>query len=446
MKIPQTPPEINKKKTTECFMNILFSKDHALSSYNPLLGKYLHWDKLMHLEPPKPFGSVEDWWIFIKMNRAFCYKHLALNTKDKSPFKLAVTDEIQKKVLQIDQSAAGNISATYREINSQTRDTYIVHSLTEEAITSSQLEGAATTHRVAKEMLRQGRKPRDQSEQMIYNNYQAMQFIKEYKDESLTLELILELHKIITEDTLEKSSMAGKLRTTDDIHIVDENGKVLYEPPKAIQLKQHLQDLCRFANGHSEIYFIHPVIRAILIHFALAYYHPFVDGNGRTARALFYLSMAQQGYWLMEFISISQILKAAPSKYARAYLYTETDENDVTYFVIHQIDVILKAIANLNKYISRKENERQELFQILKHDRLSSLNYRQLAILEYALNHPTMYYEIRSHQHTHDITYDTARTDLLKLAELNLLIKEKMGRAFVFVSPKDLRKRIKNLK
>jgi len=435
MKIPQTPPEFSK----EGFFNL--REDWR----KRLLGKYLHWDKLMHLNPPEPFASVEDWWSQIKTARKLMYMELELYAKGDRPFKVVITNEMQKKLLQIDKNASGNITSTYNAINHQTRDTYIVHSLTEEAITSSQLEGAATTRRVAKEMLRQGRKPRDRSEQMIYNNYQAMQFIKECKDKPFTIELILELHKIITRDTLEKASMAGKLRTTDNIHVIDETGKILYEPPKANELKKRLKTLCKFANDSDEPYFIHPVIRAILIHFTLAYDHPFVDGNGRTARALFYLSMAKQGYWLMEFLSISQILKAAPSQYARAYLYTETDENDATYFVIHQIEVILQAIAKLNKYISRKESEIQEIFQILRLNQSGYLNYRQLSILEHALNHPTMHYRIASHQRSHNVTYDTARTDLLKLAELGLLIKEKIGKAFVFVSPRDIRKRIKNL-
>ena len=60
--------------------------------------------------------------------------------------------------------------------------------------------------------------------------------------------------------------------------------------------------------------FIHPMIRSIILHFWLAYDHPFVDGNGRTARALFYWSMLRHGYWLFEFISISQIILKGPDQ------------------------------------------------------------------------------------------------------------------------------------
>jgi Fic family protein len=72
----------------------------------------------------------------------------------------------------------------------------------------------------------------------------------------------------------------------------------------------------------------------------LGYDHPFLDGNGRTARALFYWAAANNGYWLMEFISISQIIKQSPAQYGKSFLYSEYDENDVTYFIVHQLSVI----------------------------------------------------------------------------------------------------------
>jgi Fic family protein len=179
----------------------------------------------------------------------------------------------------------------------------------------------------------------------------------------------------------------------------------------------------------------------------LAYDHPFVDGNGRTARALFYWSMAHQGYSLMEYISISEIIKRAPSKYARAYLYTETDENDVTYFVIHQLDVILKAIKALHNYISNQSEEIIKTEQLLHTNKAlqNKLNYRQIALIKHALKHPNMHYEIGGHRQSHNVTYDTARTDLLNLAELGLLLKQKTGKAFTFIAPADLKKRIEQI-
>ena len=67
-----------------------------------------------------------------------------------------------------------------------------------------------------------------------------------------------------------------------------------------------------------EVPFIHPVIKAIIIHFVISFLHPFVDGNGRTVRSFFYWYMLKKGYALTEFLSISRIIYANKVKYEKA--------------------------------------------------------------------------------------------------------------------------------
>jgi Fic family protein len=274
-----------------------------------------------------------------------------------------------------------------------------------------------------------------------------MLFIREMRNDELTPELILELHRIITENTLENPRASGRLRTDqDDIHVVDAtDSTVLHTPPDAGELEARMATLCKFANGHCDGQFIHPAIRAILLHFALAYDHPFVDGNGRTARALFYWSMARERYWLMEYITISRILKEAPVQYARAFLYTETDANDTTYFIIHQMDVIRKAIDALHEYIAHKSAAIHATEQLLRTapELRAQINHRQMALLNHALKHPGNAYHIQGHRHAHNVTYDTARTDLLKLAGLGWMEQQKSGKTHLFIAPADLVERIK---
>ena len=220
---------------------------------------------------------------------------------------------------------------------------------------------------------------------------------------------------------------------------------VLHEPPAAKSLYVRLKRLCDFANQDEKSEpFVHPVIRAILLHFMLAYDHPFVDGNGRTARALFYWGMARAGYWLMEYISISSLIKEAPVQYGNAYLYTETDGNDATYFIIHQLDVIERAISALHQYLQRKGTEQSNAEKLLRHaPRLANaLNHRQVALLSHALRHPGQDYTVESHRRSHQITPQTSRTDLLQLVKLKLLQQYKRGHAFVFTAPEDLRQGI----
>ena len=198
--------------------------------------------------------------------------------------------------------------------------------------------------------------------------------------------------------------------------------------------------MCNFANGQTPSFFVHPVIRAIILHFWLAYDHPFVDGNGRTARALFYWSMLRQGYWLFEFISISDILRKAPAKYARAFLLTETDDNDVTYFIVHQVGVIHRAIIALHEYIQRKTEEIRQSERMLR--AWDHLNHRQVALLSHGMRHLGSVYSVEGHQNSHMTAYDTARRDLLGLVDAGLLEKGKRGKEMIFWPPSDLRKRI----
>jgi len=450
VKVPEYP-----KSTSEILEKLIIQKDSEklarilsanIGPTDPK-GRYLHWEKLKHLPPPEGFTS-EDYWFATKTARRKVFKKVPLNDKKGQPFYFCVPDTLQKELHWLDQNAAGSITMNQPITNPHTRDTYLVSSLIEESISSSQLEGASTTRNVAKEMLRQGREPKDHSEKMIFNNYKAMGVIREFKDDELTPSLILHLHQVLTDGTLDDPAKAGKLRDcSDDIHVVDASeSSVLHTPPDATELSDRLNKICEFANNSVENEFIHPVIKAIILHFMIGYDHPFVDGNGRTARALFYWAMAKHGYWLMEFVSISSIIKQAPVKYGRAYLHTETDENDLTYFLIHQIDVIRKGITSLHEYLGRKATEIEEAEKLLDNSKAKGqLNHRQLSLLKHALKNPNAIYRIQEHQTSHAISYQTARTDLLKMSEeLNLLRKRKYGNAFVFVSPPDLRERLSN--
>lgn len=412
-------------------------------------GRYYHWDKLRHLKLPPHVQSHEEWWLAMKFARKVLHKEIPHADKDDRPFIYAEPDVVRRLLHEIDIHGGGELRASEQVANPNTRDTYLINSLIEESITSSQLEGAATTRKVAKEMLRQKRQPRDRSETMIVNNYNAMQFINEISREELTPAHVYELHKILTINTLDNPNAVGKLRVSDDIYVGDQrDATIIHVPPKAKELAHRLNSICKFANTSHEPVFIHPVLRAIILHFLLAYDHPFEDGNGRTARALFYWSMLKQGYWTMEFVSISRILKAAPAKYTRAYLYTETDDNDVTYFIVHQLEVINRAISELLKYLERKAKEIKTVEQLIRKspDLQRLLNYRQIALINRALKKPESLFTVESHRGAHNVTYDTARTDLLKLADLELLEKTKIGRAFAFTPVAGLKHKLESLK
>jgi Fic family protein len=440
MKVPKLPPDTSSiwaglRKSPKRIEKI-FSVDLASS----LQGKYLHWDRLQYYPPPEDL-SHEEWWLALKIKRRQQSRYVPLRDEKGTPFSYTLVDPIPEMLHTIDQGAGGFIRMPDQITNPDTKDQYYVNSLIQEAITSSQLEGAATTREIAKEMIRTERGPRDKSEQMILNNFRTMQRIGALKGEPLSKQLVLDIHRIITDKTLEDGRSAGRFRqASEQIVVGDMYNEVFHRPPSADQLEDRMTAMCDFANGKTPSEFVHPVIRSIILHFWLAYDHPFVDGNGRVARALFYWSMLRHGFWLFEFVSISQIILKAPIKYARAFLYTETDDNDLTYFLMHQLEVIRAAIRELHEYIERRTTKLHAVEARLHG--LMELNHRQRELIGHALRHPHQRYTIKSHQMSHNVVYQTARIDLLDLESRGLLNSRKMGRAWYFTPVPDLEDRL----
>lgn len=443
MRIPKSPPSV-KSLLSELVPGDLVKLAQQGSTVVDPRHPYEHWDKLRHLPLPASMPNHRHWWLAVKLNRMAGRTQVPLTDTNGAPLTFTLPSCINEELHRIDMGAGGMVGLPAQVTNPHSRDRYLVSSLIEEAITSSQLEGAVTTREVAKRMLKSGRPPRDTSERMILNNYSTIQRVQELKSEPLTPALVMELHASITDGTLDNELGVGRFRLPDERIVVgDDFGEVFYTPPPAEQLPERMELMCKFANGETPQEFIHPVVRAIILHFWLAYDHPFIDGNGRTARALFYWAMLKSGYWLFEFVSISTILRQAPSQYGRAFLYTETDDNDLTYFLVHQTQVIRRAIDSLHEYIQRKTIELKEVEAHTK--ALSMLNHRQASLISHALKHPGELYTINQHQASHNVVYQTARTDLLKLAEYGILQKTKYGRELTFVAPNDIGERLRKL-
>lgn len=428
MKVPAPPKPLHELLTQE---SDNLPKVFGTSVSPTPKGKYLHWDNLRHRTPPDELTS-EQWWLAVKFARSGTQRDLPLKDKYGEPFTFSTPPLVTQYLHEIDSRASGRIAMPSEVSNPETKTRYLVRSLIEEAITSSQLEGASTTRKKAMEMFRSGKRPSNKSEQMIFNNLRGMEFIRQNQNEPLTPQLVLDIHTEMMRDTIDDADL-GRLQTLDDerVNVVSNfTHKVVHEPPAADQLEGRLKAMCEFANAGGEAEFLHPVIRAIVLHLWLAYDHPFEDGNGRTARALFYWSMLNSGYWLFEFISISSILHRASGQYARAYLYTETDSNDATYFLVHQLQVIHVALQALERYLERKTNEIRKVEKILKG--ISGINYRQLALLSHALRKPNADFTINSHKVSHRIAYGTARADLLNLVKIGLLKQRTIGNAMRF--------------
>ena len=439
MKIPRKPPSI--AEIFEKFPNLQGSPERFIEFMNvsssiESRGEYLHWDKVRFKSKPEKF-TFEEYWLAIKMNRNSTRKSLPfMSIKGEEPgFHFTRPDCLLAALRDVDTRAAGMVASGEEAIGRSDGQRYLTRSIIEEPFNSSVLEGAAVTRSRAKAMIEKGEKPRSRDDQMVVNNYRGMMFIKEHITGDLTPELILECHKIITENTLDRPEMAGRLRDSDDVEVADAfTGEVYHIPPKFTELSARLKALCDFANQTEGDYYIHPVTKAIVIHFILAFDHPFVDGNGRTARALFYWFMLKSGYWLVEYISISKIIKDAPIQYGRAFLYTETDDNDVTYFIMHQLEVIKRALNEIKIYLDRQKHKNSVVKKFLSNEDLKT---RQTDLLIDLIRRNSLEVTISDHEKSHKVSYLTARKDLEDLVFHGWLKKSFKGRkAYYKASPK----------
>ncbi len=385
--------------------------------------RYLHWEELRHHPLPADAKSV---WALMKLLRRTQGKDIIFAGRR---FPYTLNDSCWQMLHHLDKTAAGNLSSVLDMIGHD-RERYIVNSLMEEAIASSQLEGAATTRKVAKQMLRERRKPTNRDERMIVNNYLTMKKVREIEKEELTPALLLSLHKMITNGTLEDPSDEGRFRDNDDIRVVNGTGTILHTPLPSSEIPELMDELCRFANNDDNA-FIHPVIKGIFLHFLIGYIHPFNDGNGRTARTIFYWYVLRHDYWLFEYMALSRAIKDTKGQYKKAYVYTESDENDLTYFIQYNLTAIEKTIKEIQTYIRDQQAEQIRALHTIQES--EDLSFRQIDILKWIVKHREKPVRIKEIEEMYHVAYATARSDLIRLEELGYLKRRMMGKEYVFL-------------
>ncbi len=432
MKKPETPPNRNINDEEREVLFELLGDNEKLHQLIEVEKEYPYWEKFKY----KTKGFETDsklLWKVIKLQRERNASKVKVSDIYGFNFKYNTTDKTLKRLHEFDLNMGGILEGG-SIIPEKDKERYLISSLMEEAIASSQLEGAVTTREVAKAMLRTKRRPKNQSEKMILNNYSTIQEILSLKNEKLTPEIIKRIHGIISKGTLADSSNEGKFRTNNDVKVVDTTGEVFYDPPNHIHLDQLMADFCKFANSDNDTDFIHPIVRGVILHFLIGYIHPFVDGNGRTARAIFYWYLISRGYWLVEFLSISRIIIKSPSQYAKAYLFSEYDENDLTYFIDFNLKSMDLALKSLKDYIKRKVSEKKNLYKIIKS---IDVNERQAEIIRQVISEPESILSINEIQAKFGTAYQTARTDLLELESLSYLSSKLVGKKLIFFKSND---------
>ena len=392
---------------------LLTPNDKVQEVVNKVNETFEYWDTIKYKRCPDGC-TPQQLWTYVKAARV----KSMMSVWGKYGITLTLTNQMQRMCHEIDMNWGGSWG-TDSIIGDENKEQYLVGSLMEEAIYSSQMEGAATTRKVAKEMLRKKMTPKDKSQQMIANNYQTIQFIVSHKDALLTPELLLQIHQLMTEHTMQDPQEAGCFRSNNDV--VVENGithETVHIPPTYEEIPNFVEDLCRFFNEQDAPQFIHPIIRGIIIHFMVAYVHPFADGNGRTARALFYWYMLKQGYWLTEYLSISRVIAKSKKSYEKAFLYTESDGMDMGYFVAYNMRVLQQSFKQLQDYIKRKQEEKRAANSFL---RIGNINTRQAQIIKMFADDSNLVVTIADLQARFLVSPTTAKADVVGLMNMGLL-------------------------
>lgn len=444
MQIPEKPPQQFKALVD----NTLSEKEiqpywHAVEEINR---RCLPWSDA------RQEGRLKKWntpdaallWNMVRFSRMGNTRYLPLNSKEGSAFRYWMPDPVLEGLHHVDQYTSGAI-ATGESKGFPSAQTYLMKSIIEEAIASSQLEGAATTRKVAKEMIKNRRSARTYGEKMILNNYRTILQIKEnleaHPEQELTIDLLHKLHRTTTEGTLQDNSDAGRFRSSDDIVVVDRaTSQPLHYPPSYKDLEERMQAVLDFANEKTGEGFIHPVLRGIILHFMIGYEHPYVDGNGRIARALFYWYMLRRGFWVTEYLAISRAILDSPAKYKMAYLNSEIEDGDITYFAVYHLGIIELAIKKFTAFLEKK---RKEVATAVTHLRgMPELNNRQVVLIDHALRQGGDMYTINGHATENSVTRVTARKDLYGLVDMKLMTATKRGREVIFQTVDDLYERI----
>ena len=352
--------------------------------YKKIEDEYLYWDKVKYLTPKGVDPQL--FWGAVKMKRQMQLQTIRFG---KYTFSFMITPLMQSLLHEFDLKMGGSLSAN-GVISPRDRQIYLVNSIMEEAIASSQMEGASTTRKVAKDMLRKELRPKNRSQQMIVNNYATIKQLVEEKGQVLDLNMLLDIHRSITTNTLDNPEDEGRLRQTDDIYVIDAiTGSVAHTPPSHTEIEELLHDLFAFASDKDKSNFIQPIIK-----------------------------MLKKDYWMTEYLSISRVIYKNKKRYERMFLYTEADHMNMTYFIQHNLQVMKKAYEDLKTYLSVKMEERNSVLQYCD---IEGINERQMQILKIINDTPSLVLSSLEVSNRFGVSDKTARTDLKVLTELGYL-------------------------
>lgn len=238
---------------------------------------------------------------------------------------------------------------------------------------------------------------RDRDVQEVINYRNVLRFLEylaahpQAKELALTFEAISRIHQL-TVDRLVPEEYSGKFRTRQVVVKNSRTGEISYTPPPAPEVPYLMEDLLTWLKS-PDSNDVHPVIKAGIVHYELARIHPFVEGNGRTARAMATLILFLENYDIRKLFSLEEYFDSNPLNY---YLTLQQVSNQevldggernltpwLEYF-IEGVAVELNKVKERIKKISLDSKMKDQLGQQIE------LNERQMMIMEFLNRNKTL--------------------------------------------------------
>ncbi len=424
-------PTFSENKAKEVFDRIQTDAELRAFIDSANEPEYLYWDKMKYKSPIPTGFNHEQAWFAVQIARLFRYQPSPVKVFGEGAFQWVRLRGFEKFCHEFDLNTGGELATSIDDLKPEEQQRLISKGVMDEAIASSQLEGADTGREYARKMLREGIKPRNQSDQMILNNHKAMIAVdSEYKSQELTRDLLIEMHRMLTDKTLDSEGREPQWRPDGELVEVHDSEFVYHKGPATEFVNTEIKRFIEFANDRGEGDFIHPIIKAIMLHFWIGYLHPFTDGNGRLARLIFYWYLLKKKYWAFSYLPLSAVIKRSKKSYTMAYVYSEQDNYDLTYFISYQMKKIREASSGFQEYLSEIRKSNREMTRIARGS--LNLNERQIQTLRYLSGNSDDYSTVKTHGSIYRISKATAIKDLRILTEKGFLKKKKVGKNSYF--------------
>ena len=199
--------------------------------------------------------------------------------------------------------------------------------------------------------LARGEKIRAQKKarQEVLNYMNLLKNLDKYgEDGKITEKSILKLHENITRYTLEYAYLEGHYRT-EPVYVVNKEGEVVYTPPPDNAVPGEMQNFIEWINGDSKE--LNPVMAAGIIHYEFVRIHPFVDGNGRTARALAALFLYLRNFDIDRLFTLDEYYDNDRQDYYDALNSIDLEEQDLTEWLEYFLEGFLISVSEIKNQV-----------------------------------------------------------------------------------------------